>query len=351
MMKSIFLSIIFLLSLASMLAISSASYADDFIFHKGEADGWRSRVEEAPGLRVMWWNLGGCEKGKKKEELIHNLKRTLKMTGAAPDVLILGEYCPEALKEQQNEIVNLANRNFPHQYKLEKYTKFHVNKHGSNGMRVFSRLPLNGMEEVQMWGGKWLEGKEMSQCRSENPDDDKYRRHRYSFPYLSFSVKKDGQKYNLAGVHLPQPWTLMAECRGKIKMLYNMLKSKSNPTYNSAEQLTDALKHAENTLVIGDFNAPKKIKLWFWRYASKPYKLLRKYFGSSVIRENTATTVGAEKDFSIDHAFASDDLDVSFAEVIGFAGSDHKAIYVIVQPEGGIPGLSTPEVIGDFTGN
>ncbi len=326
------------------------AYAQQFVYRNdvSKTPGWRTSVADTKGLKVVWWNIGCMyernldkySQARKKfnenpDHTLDNIEALLEFPLLKPDVLILGEYCPGAVKEKQEGTLEFLKSHYDYHHTIFRYTPHH----GENGLRIFSRYPLKDLERKRMPAGNWLNDSRLKRCKHPILTDDSLIKERYAFPSVKFQVTRFRQNYNIVTTHFPNPWVVMGVCRGKLRTGWQLLNGKKNPTYLHAQALGRNYGNLKRALVIGDFNAPKKLKLFSFGpikvYAnSKPYKVLRNFFGESVIRTARATAISQQSNklpgTSIDHAFTRG-LKVKLGKVIPFAGSDHLAIYTIVQ--------------------
>lgn len=155
---------------------------------------------------------------------------------------------------------------------------------------------------------------------------------------MEFGVNKGNKDYTVAAVHFANPWPFIADClNSKEEAGLKLVYGTHNPTYGQARTIANKYGGEKRTLVIGDTNAPKSIKVNLpWplptlNFQSNPYELLVSKLGQSDVSSYAPTAFGTQGNFNIDHAFVSPDLQVPFANIIPFAGSDHSAIYAVIR--------------------
>lgn len=328
--------------------------ADGFYYHEEPTYNWKKQVADAGGLKVMWWNVE-CLAGESNTN--KNLRNLIKNKDIRPDVLVIGEYCHNAM--QQSTLDALESNGYVYSEWIKQYTPYHVGKSGvvgdENGMRVFSQLPLKGysVEKTTKLSG-FMGKKYVQNCIAGKYAGKKEANKDYwNRRYMEFKVNKGGERYTVVPIHFANPWPFIYDCKSGTSLIragktgWELVYGKSNPTYGQAEEI--GLKYGKaleegflatdvksNTLVIGDTNAPKKVKYGSLSVSSKPYQAMIALLGQSEIKNNKTTIFSpyVSTDFgniSIDHAFAANNLNVKFANVVPFAGSDHAAIYVIIK--------------------
>ncbi|MGH1468994.1 MAG: hypothetical protein ACRBBP_08970 [Bdellovibrionales bacterium] len=320
------------------------SLATDFVYRSGESgQNWQYNAANSKGLKVVWWNIGCISDGairhlppqqkhdEKPVNLLKNIEALLEKPRLKPDVLILGEYCPRKIEENKNGVSDFLSSHYPHMHKIDQYTRHH----SGNGMRIFSKHELKNIKETVLPSSysndDWLKRSQMKSCAiKQSPSSSSFKSARYEFPAIDFTVTAKGKDYKIIGTHFPNPWPLMVKCLGKFSAALKLLFGINNPNYSHARRLRHLYKGSKSTLLIGDFNAPKL----FFGAPSNTYSLLTTIFrGPSIISSEKSTVVdhrhGAGS-YSIDHAFASGDLEVSHSDVIPLAGSDHLPIYVTI---------------------
>ncbi len=315
-----YLSIIFVVAV-----FTSTAMAQEFSYRISSGkNGWRTRVDRADGLKVLWWNLGCRDSSKVRQNLraLVNQKDSV-----SPDVLILGEYCANKLRDKKTGLLDLLLDEYPFSHRITEYTPFH----NGNGMRVFSKFELTNVRKQIVSPGGWMSRMHKKKCARGKKQTSEFQNRRYAFPILKFNVRAGGKTYRLAGAHAPNPWVVMAKCIGKLRTGWHIVYGKSNPNYRYAQAVTADFKNKNQAIVIGDFNTPKVKKVGFFHFVGKAYQLLQRLLGTSIVRSNKPTAFGSFGGIPIDHAFASDDLRVRFAERIELAGSDHIPIYIVVK--------------------
>jgi len=291
------------------------------------------------GLKIMWWNVG-CSSGSKLDSLTEddrisidpknqwrNLTKLVQSDRLRPDVLILGEFCPSRFDEETYEAI-LAK--FDHEYRLDKINEEFTIR---NGFRAFSKYEIKDLEEGVLEAEGFLDSEVMKNCDSEikSKNSDEFTSESYwSRPKVSFKVEHNKKDYKISPVHLSNPWSLMADCAGIWNMPKIIKRGVENANYIQAENVVTSFSEKESTIVIGDFNAPKK----FFGGSSNSYNILSEAFGPSAIMSDQFTYDDPRRRFpslSIDHAFVSSDLSIKKGEVLPFAGSDHLPIYLVVE--------------------
>ncbi len=306
---------------------------------------WETRVGSAHGLKVFWWNIK-CDytnnAGDKNKN--NNLRNLINSDVTRPDVVILGEYCANAMESATLQAFK-AN-GYKYRKRIFRYTPFHLgdkNKKGDeNGMIVFSRFPIENPSIKRLTNINGFLGKDyVKQCLANNPkyngSDVKESKFNYwRRPYLDFEVTKNKKQYHLAAVHFANPWPFIGDCLNNTTQTgLKLVAGVHNPAYAQATTIANTFANKQKTLVIGDTNSPRDIqqKVLFFNISldSNPYEILAQKLGESDVTSNTPTVFSGSGNFIIDHAFASKDLKVPFAEVIPFAGSDHTSIYTVIN--------------------
>lgn len=295
-----------------------------FVYRNGMTGGnWIQSLSKTEGLRVVWWNLG-CRVAKGNKNT--NLQALLSEDTIRPDVLMLGEFCPSAVTAKTKR---LLSQYYPYTHTVDQYTKFH----GENGMRVYSQVPLQNANtrKIKPITG-FLNKKYIKNCKAKNIDSKFFEQSYWQRPVMTFNVTKDGKTYPIVGAHFANPWPTIADCLGsQYKAGLQMMNGKDNPNYAQAEAIVRLYGKSKDLLLIGDFNAPKQTRVGLLRVNSNSYSLLQRAFGTSVIKENTATSFSKFGNRSIDHAFTIGDIRAPFAKVLPFEGSDHAALYTVIK--------------------
>lgn len=330
----IFLVFIFLMS-------ASASYAQDFVWRTDGSGDTRvlERVpEDSSSLKVFWWNIA-CSSTKGLGDLTtldqknvnpqnawQNLLALIK-SPAAPDLIVLGEYCPYAFDQATyDQIVE----DYPHKFRIVKMSPAYGMR---NGMRVFSRLPLDSAEALHLDAGDLSDFPIFKDCaeqiKTRNPK--KFQNDYWARDYAKVQLRKNDAEFTLLALHLSNPWRILRSCSGKLEAGLELARGELNPNYVQVQNLVETHQETSHLVALGDFNAPKN---FFGSSDSASYNLLSSVWGESLVRSNENTFIDLHSSFgsySIDHAFTSSDLSSSFGEVVPFAGSDHLPIYILVE--------------------
>lgn len=152
--------------------------------------------------------------------------------------------------------------------------------------------------------------------------------------------------FKLFAVHLAQPWETILRCSDQKRRLLDEITKYDNDIQNpNTSQVIELIEKARllrekghEVLVIGDFNAPKKILVphtgGILSMDGAGYGLLKEFFGGSRIENGISTYVHPTNHFKsvvIDHAFASSGIQVTYGQVLPLAGADHLPLYVVVE--------------------
>ncbi len=313
-----------LISSVVLLFFTTTAYSD-FVYREDSGDnGWRTRVDQTNGLKIFWWNLG-CHNSKKVRQNLKNLM--LQEDSVRPDILILGEYCGEKLKEKKMGLLDALLDVYSHVHQLSQYTQHH----GQNGLRIFSEIELLNLSQRTVEPGDWLVEMRKQNCYVGKKQSSSFKKSRYAFPLLKFDVEHEDVVYRIAGVHAPNPWKIMSQCMGQFQTGLEMVYGTHNPNYKYAQAIVADFENQGRSIVIGDLNSPKYIRKSIFTAMGNAYKLLQRSLGGSVVKSDQPTAFSSMGNYAIDHAFVSGDLDVSFSEVIQFAGSDHLPVYIVVE--------------------
>ena len=275
--------------------------------------------------KVMWWNISCSstrylnqlsEKNRQNFSPDSSWKNLNHILGSKfePDILILGEYCPSAFDSPTYE--NLA-KNYPH---IHRVVRSNPDFKGRNGMRVFSKHPLEVLNQTLLTHGNFSSNFLKEICLKTPIADSLWARHQ-----SILRVKDPKGDFILAPVHLANPWRDILKCQNLFYTAQEIYTGVRNVNYLQTLDLIKKISKDSAFLLIGDFNAPRRSGLLF---NSNSYKLLKETFGPSLISDNRATfldKMGKFPDASIDHAFGSG-LNYKYAEVLPFSGSDHLPI-------------------------
>jgi hypothetical protein len=328
---------LFILTLSTVFAYAEES-TENFVFRRDSTMPLEDQTVDEEGLKIMWWNMG-CSSTKGLAELSEsdrafidpinqweNLKQIVNSERLIPDVLILGEYCPSAFDDKTYKLIKSKYKSV---YRLDKSNPLYRIR---NGVRVFSKLKIENIKEEILKAEEFRDSEIMQNC-----DDAVKKRNPKSFgektywnrPKISFTVEHNRRDYKIVPVHLANPWPLVKACVGLWSTPGAIKNDVENANYVQAAQLVDSFQDGESTLVIGDFNAPKSIL----GGTSNTYHILSQGFGPSVVESEDYTYSDPRRNFpaySIDHAFASGDLNVKKGVVLPFAGSDHLPLYIVI---------------------
>lgn len=312
---------------------------ENFVLRRGHFMSLNEQSVDETGLKVMWWNVG-CSSTRGLKELserdrdlidpVHqwsNIAELINSNRLRPDVLILGEYCPSAFDDPTYKLIR---KKYKYKFRLNKSNPLYNIR---NGLRVFSRYKIRDVQEGVLKAESFVDSDLMQNC-----DAAVKKRNPKSFgkpafwnrPKITFKIRKDERTYKIAPIHLANPWSFVKSCAGIWKTPGVIKDDKTNANYLQAEQLVESFSEEESMILIGDFNAPKKIL----GGSSKTYRYLREFFGESAVASDLYTFDDPRRNFpaySIDHAFVSGDLDVKNGVVLPFAGSDHLPIYIVVD--------------------
>lgn len=315
--------------LGTSFLFSSHALAQDFIT-RNDVDFRMPTEPLGLGLTVFWWNigcssdlrLGGLDETVKMnftpESAWHNLSQ-LAESNKAPDVIVLGEYCPKFFDQSTYDTIK---SHYPYVHRI---VKTNDNFRIRNGFRVFSKTPISLVEELELPHGSFVSTflPEMN-CPTGDQSDFEWTRR-----YDILSIKKNNKDYHIAPVHFANPWKEVEACLGKLKTVTEIIFGETNVNSHQAKSLISQTQGLENLLVIGDFNAFKR----FTFASSNTYNMLDQEFGPSLISSNNPTYVDSRTSFpntSIDHAF-SIGLEALYGEVLPLSGSDHLPILVEVN--------------------
>lgn len=329
-MRSFFLSL-FLFSSVNVFAV------EDYLWRNEGS--WDVRaLERIPeeGLKILWWNIAcSSTKGLKglNDEVAYNAQpknlwqnlRVLIKSEQKPDLIVLGEYCPRAFDQATYDQMDAL---YPYKRAIQKMSPVYKNR---NGMRIFSKVPFDTVEEGFIKSDEIGNFPVLRDCDSTTKNGNTaFKQDFWKKAYTKVLVKFEGRAVSLLPVHLSNPWRIYRSCGGTFKAGVEILTGTENPNYSQAQDLIKKFQDEKSFVVFGDFNAPKG----FFGSQSSTYRLLSSVWGESLIVSYEETYVDLFSSFgshAIDHAFASSDIRATFAEVIPFAGSDHLPLYFVIE--------------------
>ena len=277
---------------------------------------------------LMWWNIG-CSSTLNLDKLSNDMRsnfspdsswknlETIIDTSYEPDILILGEYCPSAFS---HPTYKKLEEHYPH---IHRVVKTNPNFKKRNGLRVFSKHPLNVLEEFQLGHGNFVSDYLYSLCpiRNFKKNED------WTRNQSIIEVKIPKKNFTLFPVHLANPWKAISVCKNPLFALGEIYTSETNVNYVQTLEVIETVQNYSAALIIGDFNTPKR---GGWFFDSNAFKNLQTVFGETLINSTAPTYLDKTKDFpaaSIDHAF-SKDIKIKYGEVLPLSGSDHLPIMV-----------------------
>ena len=300
--------------------------ADEFII-RTDAGIEMPEAPEASLTKVMWWNIA-CSSTRflsdlpaqqrinfSPESSWQNL-RALIGSDFEPDILVLGEYCPSDFDHPTYEVLA---ENYSHIHRVVRSNP-HFQKR--NGLRVFSKFPIEIKEELLLTDGQFASSYLNELCSGDVNTSDRV----WSRKVSILKIQNSSNSFTLAPIHLANPWREIARCN-PFYVLKAMYFDEENVNYLQTLDLISSVPTDDSTLLIGDFNAPKRGGILL---DSKPYKELEDFYGPSLIRGGTPTFFDKRDRYpeaSIDHAFSLV-LDTSYGEVLPLSGSDHLPIMV-----------------------
>lgn len=292
---------------------------NDFVFVKRFSE--RDAQMSQEGLKVFWWNIGcGLEtyEIKKKDKLqTTELERNLinlSKSEYKPDVLILGEYCPQYMSDKdKNQLLGHYRHSFHLQRNIPKNSSFSRGGTSGNGLLILSNYPMSVLKNEVLYG---------NESNKEDKDNRKY---------LLFKLTKDNREYYINPVHLVNPWRKLYDNLGTLGVFNELTSGESNSNAiqikNLIQKYENYIHRVEKFLTIGDFNSPGSI----YGFSGFGYRLMANYF-DSLFRGYVNTFLG-EGPFpasDIDHAFGVN-VRVNYATVWPLQGSKHLPLYVVID--------------------
>lgn len=275
------------------------------------------------GFKVIWWNIDcGLESSEVKirsDLQTTNLESNLKSLSSSiykPDVLILGEYCPYSMSNDDQQFLK---NSFRHNYHLERnIPRFTTSSGGVNQRNGFLILSDYSIEILK---------EEVLYASADNSDSRSNRK------YLLFKIRKDNQDYMINPVHLVNPWREVYNNSGLFSTFSEITYGSQNANSIQIKNLIDKYKNnkVDGTpyLMIGDFNSPGSLAGFSgWGFSQINKNLTRLFSG----HENTFIGDGVFPSTNIDHAFGYF-LNSLYAEVWPLDGSRHLPLYLVIDAQ------------------
>lgn len=320
---------------------------EQFLWDK-EFNGFSSSfLSENGGLKILWWNVQYgvtnrlLEASMSQRALDLNL-RMLVSSQYAPDVIALGEYSDDSFSKETNQ---LLNQRYP--FSLKSFVPYNPDT-PERGVMVYSKHPLRlvnsahldyyplGMQDqgqIQDYKQKWAKG---------------FPPERF-FPrtYLNYEIDKDGKKVHLVPFHaLIHAEKLMLDSGGGFfTTLYLKLTIAFGSENPLIYQLKRFRKHLEGDfgekldqfplVILGDLNLPRKFSI----FTTKPYKVISQALVDPFENSEEVTwPMPSSEEFKkfdlrmqFDHMLVNSKVSVSTSQILPFKGSDHAAIYTLVN--------------------
>jgi endonuclease/exonuclease/phosphatase family metal-dependent hydrolase len=328
----------------SVLAESESLHADNYrqpstsfsvdVGREKQATAMELALKQAApskGLKVLWWNVasGNLASDGTSNSITQNIISLLH-SGAAPDVMVFGEFGASALDAEA-----LAALAHTHPYKtFLPYSKLQLNL----GIGVYSRLPFTlGRGHVLNWmpvGSAASNQKYVSRWSAGlEPNAEAF----YARTVREIIVNTSSGPVAIVPVHLSEPWRSIkvryGSTLGAAKIVDEMFLGKNNPIINQIRDLVKWLPAGgpQQKIVIGDFNMPTG----FFSMPTTGFKILSQSLRPADIGLDSTfpTQISPVKKkyppVQIDHAFTSGSLRAEAGMVLPFTGSDHYPIYSI----------------------
>ncbi len=311
------LKLIILLNISHAQNIELASFTS--------VDQIENEVANIPkkGLKVVWWNID-CGLETSEVKIRSNLRTTnleanlKKLTSSSfkPDVLILGEYCPYSMSEEDQRFLKDAFKDNHHvERNIPRFTTASGKVNQRNGFLILSDYPIDVLKE------ETLHAKE---DKSDSRSDRKY---------ILFKVQKNNQDFMINPVHLVNPWREIYNNDGLFGTFSEITYGSQN--LNSIQIKNLLAKYNENKLsntpylMIGDFNSPGSLSGFSgWGFNQLNKQMDRLFSG----HDDTFIGDGVFPSTDIDHAFGHS-LESLYAEIWPLDGSRHLPLYVVIDAQ------------------
>jgi endonuclease/exonuclease/phosphatase family metal-dependent hydrolase len=285
-----------------------------------------TKIREAKGLRVFWWNVARGELSG-DGSLLKNLQ-ALAQSDLSPDIIALGEVSRDMVV---HELEKQIGQSYSHSEFLP-YNRFSPNL----GIYVLSRYPLKlNAQKTLGWIPEELSPTEradyLTKWRSPSADDPFYLR-----TVSDLRVDYLGTEISLVPVHLAQPWRQIRETSSNratamIDTLKEIFFGTSNPLFTQIKELQTWLHQQSSSarVVFGDFNTPTG----FLGFPTRGFRELMSEMHESLARSAISFPTPSSPlksqypSVQIDHAFVEGDVNATSAEVLPLKGSDHFPVY------------------------
>jgi endonuclease/exonuclease/phosphatase family metal-dependent hydrolase len=278
---------------------SHLSFADEvnFQWDKNQA----VPIHESAGLKMLWWNIhwGSLKVGGSALPFQNNLSAIVH-SKFAPDVMAFAEYRPSALGP---ELLAELQSAYPY------HRDFGYPEQPDEGIAVFSKYPCS-VSSVDALGSRDL---------------------------ILLNLNVNGKEIVFAPVHIEDKWRDFHKENGAAETLEQILVGTKNPVWDQVVAFRSTLESRlgpklseKNFIMMGDFNSMKPSRA----YDKMGWDLYDPVLGFA----GTFPTSGSadQRQFpvqiQIDHAFVAPGTDVESAQILPLRGSDHYALYLIVNP-------------------
>lgn len=328
-------TLFFILTLCFTLSSSTAHAYEADIGYKFTGLTAKSSKE----LRVVWWNIfqGGKLGTQIEEKEGHNpLQRNLESITAPeekPEFLILGEYRPDEVKPEIDQL--LKSR-----YRFVHFIPY-SSTYAYQGILILSDLPTKIVTSPVSWVD-----------HTDSPEEKKSYRDAWGKMYptsltsfdrtlISIEYQWQGKTRYLLPFHAVQPWMPLQDHYPKRWAKYltalEILTGTHNPLFHQLKEYLSKMiriNHPEknSVLLVGDLNTPDSML----GISPIGYRLLTFYMKDAFIRGTTYTYPAPSSDrlvnkLKIDHALTSPSVHVTEAKRLPLRGSDHFPISVTIE--------------------
>ncbi|CAK0768458.1 hypothetical protein CCP3SC1_530008 [Gammaproteobacteria bacterium] len=287
-------------------------------------------IVEASGYRIFWWNVrnGLVNRKLPKPSLDENLI-SLIHSSIRPDLLAFAEYSSKALAaETQNRLAEV----YPYHH-FEPYNSANT----AVGIAIYSRTKL----AMELLGHLDWTPPSLESITEKNTYRKSWRLIKDSFtrPLLCLKIVRRDTPFYILPVHLLDPWRILLKRKGVLSTMAEVMGGSDNPLWFQMGYLEDNLRKRFGDdlgrspfLIFGDFNTPQGSGL-----STIGYRRLTKTL-KDVIAGNPTTFPAQSSperkhfpELNLDHGFTNGQLEVSVAEVLPLQGSNHYALYFVLE--------------------
>jgi len=287
-------------------------------------------IVETQGYRILWWNIrnGLVSRKLPRSSLDENL-RSFVQSSIRPDMMAFSEYSKRSLSaETQARLAEAYPYRHFQPYNLDNTTI---------GIAVYSntKFEIEFLDYLDWTPPSLLSITEKNTYRNDwQPDIDFFTR-----PLFCLKIMKKGEPFYVLPVHLLDPWRILRRRKGTIFTAWEVMGGTDNPLWFQMGYMEDNLHQrfgddlARSPFIIfGDFNTPEVTFL-----NTIGYRQLTKVLKDVIVGNPTTFPAKSSidrKDFpelSLDHGFANSKLNVKVAEVLPLQGSNHYALYFILE--------------------